>query len=145
MIKRGFIWLQLCIGLHKANARQPIFIAVTKDSCIFLDSLQQLPQNVQQVILKTGPSQKMNGQILYAIKGCYLYKQQLFLPVSSKQQNKLAKPLPDACLGNFISLTGIACSSSGCFTGLGSGACSGMLVSKKAVPITVIFLVKHIK
>lgn len=114
-------------------------VATTKDTCFIIDSLQHLPKKVQQVLLNQKPISFNNDGLLYTIKGCYLYNNQLFLPV--RKMGKISKPSSDGCEKKFVSLKGIFCSASGCITGLGSGDCKSMFKNNEAVLMNINFII----
>jgi len=114
-------------------------LANTRDTCFIIDSLHQLPKKVQQVLLNQKPIPFNNDGFLYTIKGCYLYNNQLFLPV--RKIVKISKLSSDNCEKNFVSLKGLLCSASGCINGLGNGDCRAMFLNNKAVLINIKFII----
>lgn len=114
-------------------------LRTTRDTCIIIDSLHQLPKKVQQVLLNQKPISFNSDGLLYTIKGCYLYKNQLFLPISKKV--KIPSSSADGCEKFFVSLKGLLCSASGCITGLGNGDCMAMFANNQAISIYIKFII----
>lgn len=110
-----------------------------KDTVFIIDSFEQLPPKVQLVLLKQKPIYSSNHEICFTIKGCYLYKHQLFLPIGKIERT--SNQFSDGCEQKFISLKGLLCSASGCITGLGSGDCKAMFINNKAVSININFVI----